>query len=82
MPGQFINSPDLIGKPYNEVADYPFDKPIAQDGDRFVYKGIRKVYLVENGKVVDFFDWEKFGDRYRYAQKQAQSAWGINWVIT
>jgi len=81
MPGQFTNSPDLIGKPYKEVADHPYDEPIAQDGDRFVYKGIRKVILVKDGKVIDFFDWEKFGNQYRYAQKKAQEAWGIKWLI-
>jgi hypothetical protein len=81
MPGQFINSPDLVGKSYKEVADYPYDKPIAQDGNRFVYKGIRKVYLVQNGQIIDFFDWEKFGNQYRYVQKKAQETWGIRWLI-
>jgi len=81
MPGQFINSPNLVGKPYKEVADYPYDKPIAQDGNRFVYKGIRKVYLVQDGQVVDFFDWEPFGNNYLYTQRKAQQAWGIKWLI-
>jgi hypothetical protein len=81
MPGRFKTSPNIIGKPYKEVADYPNDKPIAQDGDRFVYKGIRKVYLVKDDIVIDFFDWEKFGNKYRYAQKNAQYEWGIKWLI-
>ncbi len=81
MPGQFVNSPDLIGKPYKEVADYPNDKPIAQDGNRFVYKGIRKVYLVQDGKVIDFFDWDIYGNQYRHTQRKAQEAWGIKWLI-
>jgi hypothetical protein len=81
MPGQFTNSPNLIGKSYKEVADHPYDEPIAQDGDRFVYKGIRKVLLVQDGKVIDFYDWEKFGNKYRYVQKKAQEAWGIKWPI-
>ena len=81
MPSQFTNSPNLIGKSYKEVADHPYDEPIAQDGDWVVYKGIRKVLLVQDGKVIDFYDWEKFGNKYRYAQKKAQEAWGIKWLI-
>ena len=81
MPGQFTNSPDLIGKSYKEVADHPYDEPITILCDRVVYKGIRKVLLVQDGKVIDFFDWEKFGNKYRYAQKKAQEAWGIKWLI-
>jgi hypothetical protein len=32
--------------------------PIAVDGNRQVYKGKRKVYLVEDGLVIDYFDWD------------------------
>ena len=82
MAGRFITSPDLIGKWYDKVADYPYDKPIAQDGDRFVYKGIRKVYLVADGKVLDFFDWDIYGSDGRDAQIHAQRVWGIKWHIS
>jgi len=82
MAGRFIDSPNLVGINYASVADYPYDKPIAQDGDRLVYKGRRKVYLVTSGTIVDYYDWEILGDQYRHVQRQAQSAWGIPWVIT
>jgi hypothetical protein len=82
MPGLYINSPNLIGKPYKDVADYPNTWPIAQSPDgRKVYKGFRKVFLVVNDTVVDFYDWEPFGDQYRHIQKQAQRAWGMTWPI-
>jgi len=82
MPGLYINSPSIAGKSYKDVADYPNARPLAQPPDgRMVYKGIRKVYLVSNGIVVDFYDWEPFGDRYRSVQKRAQDAWGITWPI-
>jgi len=82
MPGLFINSPALIGKPYKEAADYPNARPVAQSPDgRAVYKGFRKVFLVVNGTVVDFYDWEPFGNQYRHAQKRAQDAWGMTWPI-
>jgi len=81
MSGQFINSPDLVGKRYADVADYQHDQPIAQDGDRLVYKGRRKVYLVHNDIVMDFFDWDIYGSQYRDVQKRAMSTWGVTWVI-
>jgi len=81
MSGQFINSPALIGRRYSSIADYPGDQPIAQDGDRLVYKGKRKVYLVVNDVVVDFYDWDIYGSDYRYTQKRARTAWGIHWAI-
>jgi hypothetical protein len=82
MSGRFVNSPDLIGKKYSQVADYPSDKPVAQKGDWFVFKGRRKVYLVHDHVVMDFFDWDIYGSQYRDVQKQAQVAWGISWQIT
>jgi len=82
MPGRFINSPKIIGQPYVEVATYPNARPIAQSPDgRMVYKGFRKVFLVKDGIVVDFYDWEPFGNRYRHVQRQAQAAWGMIWPI-
>jgi len=82
MPGRFKNSPCIIGRLYKEVADYPNAKPIAQSpGGWTVYKGFRKVYLVIDGVIVDFYDWEPFGNQYRYVQKKAQEAWGIKWPI-
>jgi len=84
MPGRFKTSPNhIIGLPYAKIADYPDDRPIAQspDGKQQVYKGIRKVYLVTNGIVTDFFDWEILGNQYRHIQKQAQRAWGMTWLI-
>jgi len=83
MPGRFKNSPDIIGRPYKEVADYPSARPIAQspDGTQQVYKGIRKVYLVSDGIVTDYFDWEILGDQYRHIQRYAQSVWGIKWIV-
>jgi hypothetical protein len=83
MPGRFINSPThLVGKKYSDIAEYPWDKPIAIYGNRCVYKGYRKVILVQDGIVVDFYDWDKYGDEYRAVQKMAQNAWGITWYIT
>jgi len=73
MPGRFTTSPNIIGKPYEEIADYPGDPPIATDGNRAVYKGRRKVILVVDGVVRDFFDWEIFGNQYRDVQRLAQS---------
>jgi hypothetical protein len=81
MPGRFIDSPDIIGKAYHEVADYPNDRPIAVDGNRCVYRGKRKVYLVKDGIVEDYFDWEIYGSQYRDVQKNAQYKWGIRWII-
>jgi len=82
MPGLFINSLQLIGQRYSKVADYPNARPIAQSSDgRAVYKGFRKVILVVNDIIVDFYDWEPFGDQYRHAQKRAQAAWGMTWPI-
>jgi hypothetical protein len=82
MPGRFIDSPDLVGKPYAEVADYPADKAIAIDGNRAVYKGIRKVYLVnDNGIIIDYYDWDIYGNQWLHTQKQAQRAWGMSWPI-
>jgi len=84
MPGRFVDSPNhIIGRRYVDVADYPCNRPIAQspDGKQQVFKGIRKVYLVTNGIVTDFFDWDIYGDQYRHVQKQAQRAWGITWPI-
>jgi len=81
MPGRFIDSPDIIGKPYLEVCDYPSSLPIAVDGNRCVYRGKRKVYLVRNGIVEDYFDWEIYGSQYRDVQKNAQYQWGIKWII-
>jgi len=82
MPGLYINSPSLIGKSYKEVADYPSARPVAQSPDgRMVYKGFRKVFLVVDGVVVDFYDWEPFGDQYRHTQKRAQATWGMTWPI-
>jgi len=83
MPGLYANSPDLVGKPYASIADYPGDKPKAQSPNGYkVYKGIRKVLLVNSdGIVVDFYDWEPFGDQYRHVQRRAQEAWGITWPI-
>jgi len=80
MPGRFKTSPEIIGRLYKEVADYG-DPPIAVDGNRAVYKGLRKVYLVVDGLVVDFYDWEVLGNQYRHVQKQAQRAWGIKWIV-
>jgi hypothetical protein len=81
MPGRFIDSPDTIGKLYKEVADYPNDRPIAVDGNRCVYRGKRKVYLVKDGIVEDYFDWEIYGSQYRDVQRSAQYKWGIKWII-
>ncbi len=81
MPGRFKTSPNIVGKRYSDVADYPNDAPIARDGNRAVYKGLRKVVLVENDVVVDFYDWEILGNQYRHIQKQAQAAWGIKWIV-
>jgi len=81
MSGRFIDSPDLVGKPYAAVADYPANKPIAVDGNRAVYKGHRKVILVVDGIVADYYDWDIYGDQYRHVQKQAQRAWGMTWPI-
>ncbi len=83
MPGSFINSPNhIVGQPYSKVADYPSARPIATTADgRLVYKGFRKVFLVTNDIVVDFYDWEPFGNQYRYTQRRAQEAWGITWPI-
>jgi len=81
MPGKFINSPNLIGKLYKKVADFPNARPVAQDGNRAVFKGFRKVYLVVDGVVTDFFDWDIYGDQYRHVQRRAQAAWGITWPI-
>ena len=81
MPGRFIDSPDIIGKAYHEVADYPNDRPIAVDGNRQVYRGKRKVYLVENDIIIDYFDWEIYGSQYRDVQRNAQYKWGIRWII-
>jgi hypothetical protein len=81
MPGRFKTSPDIIGRPYQEVADYPKDPPIAVEGNRKVFRGKLKVYLVENGIVKDFFDWQVFGNEYKDIQKLAQSTWKIKWVI-
>jgi len=81
MSGIFVDSPDLVGKSYASVADYPHDQPIAQDGARSVYKGIRKVVLVVDGVVADYYDWDIYGSQYYHIQKQAQLAWGINWWI-
>jgi hypothetical protein len=79
MPGKFIDSPDIIGKRYLDVCDYPSDKPIAVDGNRQVYKGKRKVYLVQDGIIIDYFDWDIYGNEYLHVQKQAQRSWGIRW---
>lgn len=79
MPGRFIDSPDIVGKLYAAVADYPNDSPIAIDGDRRVYKGKRKIYLVQDGVVIDYFDWDIYGSEYRNIQEQAQRNWGIRW---
>jgi len=81
MPKQFVNSPDLVGKHYVDVADYPYDKPIAQDGGRLVYKGIRKALLVIDGVIADFYDWDIYGNDYRNVQRKAQADWGISWQI-
>ncbi len=82
MPGRFKTSFGLIGRYYKDVADYPNARPIAQSPDGLaVYKGFRKVYLVSNGTVVDFYDWEPFGSQYRHAQRQAQADWGMTWPI-
>lgn len=82
MAGQFINSPNhIIGRPYAEVADYPYDPPLVQDGSRAIFKGFRKVYLVINGVVADFYDWDKYGNHGRQIQQKAQSEWNIKWRI-
>jgi len=81
MAGRFIDSPDIIGKHYLDVCDYPNDRPIAVDGNRCVYRGKRKVYLVKDGIVEDYFDWEIYGSQYRDVQRNAQYKWGIRWII-
>jgi hypothetical protein len=81
MAGRFIDSPDIIGKVYHEVADYPGDMPIAVDGNRQVYRGKRKVYLVKDGIIIDYFDWEIYSSQHRDVQKNAQYEWGIKWII-
>ncbi len=64
MPGRFKTSPNhIVGQRYADVADYPNDPPLTVDGNRIVYKGIRKVYLVVDDVVVDFYDWEIYGDQ-------------------
>jgi hypothetical protein len=83
MPGRFINSPaHLVGQKYLNVAEYPYSPPIAVSGDRCVYKGYQKVLLVKDGVVMDFYDWDVYGNDYRNAQKMAQDVWGITWHIT
>jgi hypothetical protein len=82
MPGRFAYSPDyIIGVAYSLVADYPNSLPIAVDGNRCVFMGKGKVFLVENGIVVDYFDWEPYGSQYWDTQKIAQEKWGLRWVI-
>lgn len=78
---RFINTPDLTNALYAQVADYPFDPPIAVCGDKKVYKGRRKVYLVKDDVVVDFYEWDIYGSQYRDVQRAAMAAWGISWSI-
>jgi len=81
VPGRFVNSPDIIGRLYKEVADYPGDPPIAVDNNRKVFRGKQKVYLVQDDLVIDFYDWEIFGSQYRDVQRLAQYRWNIRWTI-
>jgi hypothetical protein len=48
----------LIGKPYLDNCDYPNSLPIAIDGNRRLYKGKGKIYLVQDGVIVDYFNWD------------------------
>jgi len=82
MPGRFVDSPDIIGKLYLDICDYPGDMPIAFDGNRQVYKGKNKVYLVQDGVVIDYFDWDIYGTQYKDIQKLAQQVWNTRWIIS
>jgi len=82
MPGRFAYSPDyIIGAAYSLVADYPNSLPVAVDNNRCVFMGKGKVFLVESGIVVDYFDWEPYGSQYWDVQRIAQKEWGLRWMI-
>jgi len=82
MAGKFAYSPDyIIGAAYSVVADYPNSLPIAVDGNRCVFQGKRKIYLVQDGIVVDYYDWEPYGTQYWDTQKIAQKEWRMRWMI-
>jgi len=81
MAGRFAYSPNyIIGAAYSVVADCPGNLPIVVNGNRCVFMGIRKVYLVENGIVLDYYDWEPYGSQYWDTQKIAQEKWGLKWM--
>jgi plasmid rolling circle replication initiator protein Rep len=52
-----ISRSSIIGKSYLDHCDYPNSLPIAIDGNRRVYQGKGKIYLVQDGVIIDCFSW-------------------------